>query len=113
MYIKVGDIVQIRRDCTIEELMENKWNKAHKDTLEFLRLVKLDDTYQVSDVSNKGNAIIEAVGGIDNRLYVNHNLLEVVERVYGDDDCDEDDETMEMTIADIEEELGYKIKIVG
>lgn len=112
MDIRVGDIVQIRRDCTIEELMENKWNKAHKDTLEFLKSAELDETYEVAGVSGKGNVVIEEIG--ESRLYVNYNLLEVVEHAdEDDDDFEDDEEATEMTLKEIQEELGYKIKIVG
>lgn len=114
MDIRIGDMVQIRRDCTIEELMENKWNKAHKDTLEFLKTAELDETYEVADISNKGNVVIEAVGNDNSKLFVNYNLFEVVERADDeDDDYEDEDEATEMTIEEIQEELGYKIKIVG
>ena len=114
MDIRVGDMVQIRRDCTIEELMENKWNKAHKDTLEFLKSAELDETYEVAEISKRGNVVIEAVG--TDKLYVNYNLFEVVAHADEDDyedDYEDDDEATEMTMEEIQEELGYKIKIVG
>ena len=108
--INVGDLVKVKTDCTIEELAENKWNKAHKDTLKFLKECDLDEEYEVKDVSNRGNAVIE-INGED--LYVNYNLLEVTASADIIDEDDEDDEAVEMTLEEIQEELGYRIKIVG
>lgn len=108
MGIKVGDLVMIRKECTIEELMANKWNKAHQDTLAFLGGAELDEVYEVVSISKRGNAVIKTEDGED--LYVNYNLLEVVEQA---DDEDDDEEPVEMTIDEIQVELGCKIKIVG
>lgn len=74
--MKVGDLIRVRKDCTIEELMENKWNKARKDTTEFLKHADLEDTYEINDISSRGNIIIEGV--TENDLYVNPNLFEVI-----------------------------------
>lgn len=99
---EIGEKIKVRLDCTIEELSENKWNKAHKDTLEFLKICDLEKTYRINRISPKGNIVFEDL--TDRPLYVNPELFE-----YSDGD---DEEPVEMTLEQIEEELGYKVKIV-
>lgn len=104
---EIGDKVKVRLDCTIGELAANKWNKAHKDTLKFLNECDLSDEFFIDDISDRGNLVFEDVA--DSRLFVNPKLFEIVEKA---EDEEDEDEPVEMTLDEICEELGYRVKLV-
>ena len=99
--IEAGDKVAIRKDCTIAELSTNSWNKAFKDTLSFLAEYGKDvqKVFTVKSVSDRGNIVIE--DDFNENLYVNYNLLELVEKKV----------VKEMTVEEVCKELGYEVKI--
>lgn len=102
MEYKAGDKVRLRKDCTIEELVANKWNRAHKDTLSFFNQYgkETERLFDVKRVSDRGNPVIEDEEGTE--LFVNYNVLELVERRA----------IKEMTLEEISKALGYEVKIV-
>lgn len=94
----IGDIVKINRNATIHDFTKNFWNGCKSDTLKFIGLYgseeKQDKTFRVIRTHSDGD--IE-VAGFD--YIVNGNIFELVK-------------VKEMTVEQIEKELGYKIKII-
>lgn len=97
MKFKVGDKVKINKQATIEDFTKDSWNGCQENTLNFLRsyggedkifkVIYVDNDYlDIKDIEN--NHLLELV---------NINIFEKVK---------------EMTITEIEKELGYPIKVI-
>ncbi len=97
---KVGDIVKVNKNATIEDFTKNWWGGCQIDTLEFLKFYfNLDKEYEVVGVSDTSLRLKDVLDEAD----INKNIFEVVRRK----------ETHEMTVKEIEEKLGITgLKIV-
>ena len=72
------------------------WNGCKSNTLVFIQeYFDSDKIFTISEISAKGNLVLKEF----NEYFVNYKLFNLVP-------C------KEMTIAEIEEELGYQIKVV-
>ena len=102
MKFQKGDIVKINKQATIDDMSKNYWNGCQEHTLNFIKryvnsnkTFKLDTHYLNDDyVTIK----VKEYDGVKEYL-VNTNILELIDK-------------KEMTISEIEEKLGYPIKIV-
>ncbi len=91
-----GDLVKINKRATIEDLISNYWEGCQLSTTEFIKeYAGLDKEFVVDDVD--GGAIL--LKGI--KYPVTKSILRVVGKAH-----------KEMTIGEIEKELGYKVKII-
>ena len=99
MEFQVGDLVKINKQATIEDLTKNHWNGCQSNTLEFLKkYVDKDKTFEV--VSNYEDFLnIKEIGSNYLIELVNSNILKKIQ-------------VKEMTVSEIEKELGYPIKII-
>ena len=102
-----GDIVKVKADCTIGELVTSKWNLARKDTLKFFEqyhkeLRNADTTFTVKDVSERGNVVI--VGKDGTNLFVNCNVLEKVKGAT-------QRMTLDEMIAVVKQALGHDVEL--
>lgn len=99
MEFQVGDLVKINKQATIEDLTKNYWNGCQSNTLEFLKkYVDKDKTFEV--VSNYEDFLnIKEIGSNYLIELVNSNILKKIQ-------------VKEMTVSEIEKELGYPIKII-
>lgn len=96
MKYKVGDKVKMNKQATIEELSEDWWNGCQSNTFEFIKeYFDSDKIFTISEISAKGNLVLKEF----NEYFVNYKLFNLVL-------C------KEMTIAEIEKELGYPIKVI-
>jgi hypothetical protein len=91
--IEVGDIVKLNKKAKIEDFTKNYWNGCQISTLDFIKNYWNDEEFIVEDVNDRW-AKLEG-------LLVNINILILVKK-----------SKKEMTIAEIEKELGYPIKII-
>lgn len=90
----VGDKVKINRQATIEDFTKDHWEGCQIDTLNFIR--DYGDMNKEFIVEESYDKYVRLRG-----KYVNKNIIQLVEKV-----------KKEMTISEIEKELGYSIKIV-
>lgn len=99
MIYEVGDLVKINKQATIEDFTKHCWNGCQINTLKFIenygdkdktfRVVHLGDEYlNLKEIG--GNCVYEVV---------NINILKKIS-------------VKEMTISEIEKELGYPIKVI-
>lgn len=99
MVFKVGDIVKINKQATIEDFTKHFWNGCQIATLNFIqnygdkdktfKVVRLDDEcLDLKEIEN--NCVSKSV---------NINILKKIS-------------VKEMTISEIEKELGHPIKII-
>lgn len=95
---EIGDIVRINRNATIHDFTKNHWNGCQSDTLEFIKTYgseeKQNKTFRVKETYSDGDV---RVSGFD--YIVNGNIFELAP-------------VKEMTVQQIETELGYPIKII-
>ncbi len=94
MKFQVGDKVKINTQSTIEDFTKNHWGGCQIGTLNFIQ--GYGDINKEFIVEESYDRYVRLKG-----RFVNNNILQLVEKV-----------KKEMTIAEIEKELGYSIKIV-
>lgn len=97
---EVGDMVQIRKDCSLEELTYNYWNGCQTSTMNFLKQESFhdfDNVYTVKTVDDECLNLLEYHGP------VNRNLFELVKKK---------EDTKKMTLKEICDVLGYDIEII-
>lgn len=99
MKFEIGDRVKINKRATIEDFTKDFWNGCQVNTLDFLR--SYGDKDKLFKVIYVDNNYLDIKDIENNHLFelVNINIFEKVE-------------IKEMTIAEIEKELGYPIKVV-
>lgn len=94
----IGDRVKLNRNATIDDFTKNNWNGCQIDTLAFIKdygsECKKNKTFTVKNTFSDGDIEVYGFNSI-----VNGNIFELVQ-------------AKEMTIKEIEEILGYAIKIV-
>lgn len=97
MEFKVGDKVKINKYATIYDISNNFWNGCKNATLDFISIFSnSNEIFEVRGVHNiDGDVILDKSRG----HYINKKLFTLVERT----------EVKEMTIEEIEKELGYRI----
>lgn len=95
--IKVGDIVEIDTKATIGDITENDWHGCQCSTLDFIR-----------DFSNEG-LTFRVTSKYDNSLKLDDNIGPININIFKKVKVDV---VKEMTKDEIEQELGYKIKII-
>lgn len=99
MEYEIGDIVKINKQATIGDFTKNCWNGCQTDTLDFLREYGAEDkTFRVVRIDD-GCLDIKEIGSNYVNELVNINILKKMQ-------------VKEMTIHEIEKELGYPIKII-
>ena len=95
---KIGDVVRINRNATIHDFTKNHWNGCQIDTLDFIKTYgseeQKDRTFRVNATYRDGDIEVNGFGHI-----INGNIFELAP-------------VKEMTIQQIEIELGYPIKII-
>ena len=98
MKFKIGDKVKINKEIKIRELSEDSWNGCQRDTLEFIKqYFDSDKIFTVSNISVIGNLELKEFN--EDNIIVNYKLFNLVP-------------FKEMTVSEIEKELGYPIKII-
>lgn len=90
----IGDKVKINRQATIEDFTKNNWGGCQIDTLNFIKYYGDINKEFIVEESYDEYVFIKG-------KCVNNNILQLVEKA-----------KKEMTISEIEKELGYSIKIV-
>lgn len=101
MKFKVGDKVKINKQATIEDLTKHFWNGCCSNTLIFLdKYGHLEKVFKVEYVDENYLNLINIEDDTRNE-YVNVNILKKIETP-----------VKEMTISEIEKELGYPIKVI-
>lgn len=101
MKFKVGDIVKINKQATIEDFTKNFWNGCCSNTLNFLKKYgHLEKVFKVEFVNEDYLDLLNIEDDTYNEL-VNVNILKKTEVPI-----------KEMTIVEIEKELGYPIKVI-
>lgn len=99
MKFEVGDRVKINKQATIDDFTKNFWNGCKFDTLSFLQFYGDEDkTFKVIHLNSK-SVDLEDTELKCTKECINVNILRKIE-------------VKEMTIAEIEKELGYPIKII-
>ena len=101
MKFKVGDKVKINKQATIEDLTKDYWNGCCDNTLRFLN--KYGIYVKIFEVKYVNEDYLDLINIEDDTYneYVNVNILKKIETP-----------VKEMTIAEIEKELGYPIKVI-
>ena len=103
MKFKVGDKVRVNKQATIEDFSKDWWNGCQFSTLNFLRTyADKDEIFIVTEQRDRCLRLKEEEKEEEIDGPININIFELVERK----------EVKEMTIAEIEKELGYPIKVV-
>ena len=90
--VKIGDTVRISKEATIEDFTKNYWNGCKIDTLDFIREYGDSEKQFTVRKVDKDNEYLELYG-VDE--LVNYNIFELVES-----------KAKEMTVSEIEKELG-------
>ena len=102
MKFQKGDTVKINKQATIDDMSKNHWNGCQRDTLNFIqRYANSNKTFKLnSDYLYDDYVEIKVKEDDEVKEYlVNTNILELIDK-------------KEMTISEIEKELGYPIKVV-
>lgn len=98
MKFKKGDTVKINKQATIDDMSKNYWNGCQMDTLNFIRrYANRNKIFKINYIS-QNNDYVTINDEIEEYL-ININILELVDK-------------KEMTILEIEKELGYPIKVI-
>lgn len=93
--IKVGDIVEINKNATIEDFISDHWKGVKASTI---RLLESNDFKKKFRVRKIYNEYVYTTIDEDKEYLLNKKIIQKVEY-------------KEMTKEEIEKELGYKIKI--
>lgn len=96
MEFKVGDIVKINKEATINDLVRNHWNGCQIDTLDFLRYYADQDKKFIVKESSRNYVVLRGHTNL-----VNINILTLVRH-----------QAKKMTVSEICKELGYEVEIV-
>lgn len=100
---EVGDIVTLNREATIEDLVGNKWSGTRSNSCDFLRRFDESKEFEITELNYRGNCKFKEFEGQTETGFVNKKLLKLVKKA---------EFKKEMSIEDIEKELGYSIKVV-
>lgn len=97
---EIGDIVVLDEDASVKDVIE-AMNGNSGDTMQLLNEIEFTEMKVISTSSNHVNVDVES--DLIGDLLVSKSLLKLVSR----------EEKKEMTISELEKELGYKIKVIG
>lgn len=97
--IKVGDIVEINKNATIEDFTSDYWKGVKASTIHLLETNDFKKEFRVRKIYNEYvYATIDEYDEYGEEYLLNKKIIQKVEY-------------KEMTKEEIEKELGYKIKI--
>ncbi len=100
---EVGDIVTLNREATIEDLVGNSWSGTCSNSLDFLKTSDEGKEFEITELNYRGNCKFKERTFETGTGFVNKKLLKLVKKA---------ELKKEMSIEDIEKELGYPIKVV-